>query len=368
VLHVLVVEDNPGDVELVRKRLREARGTPVALAIAETLAEGLSIQRAQGSDVVLLDLNLPDAHGLETIDAFRAEFTDIPIVVLTGTADLDTAVEALRRGADDYIAKTDLSSDLLTRTVRYSLERRRMIVEARRAAHARENLLQVVSHDLRNQVNTIGLGLQITRNGVAPENMRRFEAIERATSTMRRLLEDLVDIAALEKGVLSIAPSLVDAHALFEEAKTMLAALVESKGLSLHWHSDEETIVWADRERILQVLGNLVGNAVKFTPAGGAIRVTASADVREMMVRVSDTGPGIREADQAHVFNRFFRGSRPSGHGAGLGLAIAQGLVHAHGGRIGVESAEGRGATFFFSLPREPPKIPAVDNRRDSPP
>jgi signal transduction histidine kinase/DNA-binding response OmpR family regulator len=529
---VLLVEDNPGDAELVRHRFRGVRGGPCEVETAESLEEGLAAYRADRHDLVFLDLNLPDSRGLETVDAFRAQVADAPLVVLTGTDDLDVAVEAIRRGADDYMVKGELSSEQLTRTLRYAVERRRMILSldkerrtvatlqdvgatlaselereplvqkitdlatrlvgaafgaffhtvsspdgatlslyalsgARRAdferlglpratcllgptiggegvvriddvrldprfgrtgphhgmppghlpvvsylavpvclrsgkqvggllfghpergkftpehealtlgvaawasvamdnAHlyeaalhatrSRENLLQVVSHDLRNHVSTMQMGLQLLRRSLPPEEIKRIEAFERATSTMRRMLEDLVDLAAMEKGVLSVAPALVDVRELLEEAHELLAPAIDRKGIALDWRSGEAGVmVWADSERIQQVLGNLVGNALKFTPRGGRIAVSTVARDAELEVAVQDTGPGIPEEDQARIFDRFYRGARPSGHGAGLGLAIARALIEAHRGRIWVESRVGAGTVMRFVLPRTAP-------------
>lgn len=526
---VLLVEDNTGDAEIVRKRLAARTGAFV-LDHVDSLDEGIAAHRARPSDVVVLDLNLPDSNGVATVSAFRDAARDVPLVVLTGTSDLEVAVEALRRGADDYLAKDALTSELLTRTIRYAIERRRMIAslerekstvamlqdvgatiaseleldrlvqkiidvttrlvgatigalffdvttnhgprrafatsgankevfsnlgfpgdtsllgpvwrgegtvrvdevrldprfgrgaphhglpaghppltsflavpvmlgngqtlgamlfghpqrawfkaeqeqlargvagwaavaldnarlydDARNASKARENLLQVVSHDLRNQVNTMILALELLRGGVAKESMRRFEAVERASVTMQRLLEDLVDIAAIEKGVLSVSTAPVDVRALLDEVSILHTPAIEARGIHIAFESPPSgVIVRADRERVLQVIGNLVGNASKFTPAGGRITVAAKVASADVEFSVTDTGPGISEADRARIFDRFFRGARPSGHGAGLGLAIARALVQAHGGQISVDSVLGHGATFRFTIPREP--------------
>ena len=532
---VLLVEDNPGDAELVRHHCRSVRGSLCEVETAESLEEGLASYRAQHHDLVFLDLNLPDSRGLETIDAFRAEVADVPLVVLTGTDDLDVAVEAIRRGADDYMVKGELSSEQLTRTLRYAVERRRMIASldkerrtvamlqdvgaalaselergplvqkitdlatrlvgaafgaffqtvsspdgpalslyalsgaaqadfaklglpratcllgptirgegviriddvrldprfgrmgphhgmppghlpvvsylavpvclrsgkpvgglffghpergkftaehealtvgvaawasvamdnadlyeaALHATRSRENLLHVVSHDLRNHVSTMQMGLQLLRRSLPPEGIKRIEAVERATSTMRRMLEDLVDLAAIEKGVLSVTPAQVDARELLEEAHALLAPSIDRKGITLEWRSGESGVtVWADGERIQQVLGNLVGNALKFTLPGGTIAVSTVARDAELEVAVKDTGPGIPEEDQARIFDRFYRGAQPSGHGAGLGLAIARALVEANGGRIWVESRVGAGTVMRFVLPRARPATP----------
>jgi signal transduction histidine kinase len=210
----------------------------------------------------------------------------------------------------------------------------------------------------------MSLGLQLLRGTVAPGTLRPLEVVERATTNMLRLLEDLVDVAAIEKGVLSVDPVLVEARALMDDARAQLAYSVENKRLTLDWRSCEPDFeVWADRQRVLQVLGNLVGNAVKFTPPGGRIAVATTASEDEVVISVEDTGPGIPAEDHARLFDRFFRGSRPSGHGAGLGLAIARALVHAHGGRLWVNSELGRGTTFSFTLRRCPPSHTAVQEQ-----
>ncbi len=360
-LRVLLVEDNPGDAELVRKCLADPRSVPFDLAMADTLEEGLEAYGRRAPDVVLLDLNLPDSDGLETVRVFRARVPAAPIVVFTGTDDLETALEALRSGADDYLGKSDLHADVLRRSLRYAVERRKMVRsveelhrESQQAAQSRAELLRIVSHDLRNHVNTISLGLKLVRAADVPDGVqRRLQAVERASVTIRRLLEDLVDLASLENGSLVVNPKPDDAARLLTETHSMFLPAAMQRGIALDVQAPAEAVsVWADGERIVQVLGNLVGNALKFTPSGGTISLGCRVREDEIVIFVDDTGPGIPEADRAHVFNRFFRGSRPTGQGAGLGLAISRALVEAHGGRIWLESETGRGTRFLFSLRR----------------
>jgi signal transduction histidine kinase len=233
-----------------------------------------------------------------------------------------------------------------------AMDNARLYEEARHATRARENLLQVVSHDLRNNVHTMSGALQLLRAFVPRDGSRYLDMLERASSTMRRLLEDLLDIAAMEKGVLSVNTAPVDVQAMLEEARGLFAPLVSNKGIELDCPDGPPLTVPMDRDRVLQVLGNLVGNAVKFTPRGGRIALRTHADDRHVRFRVEDTGAGIPAEDQPRLFDRFFRGSRPSGHGAGLGLAIARALVQAHGGRISVESEVGKGTSFEFTIPK----------------
>ncbi|HSQ67468.1 MAG TPA: HAMP domain-containing sensor histidine kinase, partial [Polyangiaceae bacterium] len=169
------------------------------------------------------------------------------------------------------------------------------------------------------------------------------------------LISDLLTVAALEAGKLPIDKSPESVRAIVEEAVALQRPLADERALKLEISlAGEPHPVSVDRNRILQVLTNLLGNAVKFTPEGGCVRVECRCDESSLHVAVSDTGPGIGEEEQAHVFDRFWQGVHAQRAGAGLGLAIAKGIVEAHGGTIAVESVEGQGATFRFSLPVAP--------------
>jgi signal transduction histidine kinase len=354
-LRVLIVEDNPGDVELVRVRLCDGSGEPVELVAAGTLEEALAELARASPSATLLDLNLPDSSGLETVRALRTANETIPIVVLTGTDDVDIAVAALREGADDYIAKSEITRNgLLRRALRYGTERRRILAELQTAVRSREELLQVVSHDLRNHANTIELGAQLLRSCKSfDEVSRRVGAIERASGMVRRLLEDLVDLAAFEKGVLVVNATDTDVARLLRETHAAFSPSADQRGVRLEVESSETPLnAWADAGRVTQILGNLLGNALRLTPSGGSVTLAARTSPDSVVLAVKDTGPGVPAADKARLFDRFFRGSNTSGKGAGLGLAISRALVEAQGGKIWVESEEGRGAEFFFSLPR----------------
>ncbi len=367
---VLLVEDNPGDAELVRMRLRDSRGPPLFLEWQESLEEGLAAYAEQAPDIVLLDLNLPDSNGLETLTTFRARIPAACIVVFTGTDDLETGLAAIRLGADDYLAKSEIVGDGFRRTLSYAVERRRMMAslerereekarlyqEAERAWQARDRLLQIVSHDLRNHVTTMQIGLRLLKiSDASDDRMRRIESMDRASGTLLRLLQDLVDMAAIEKGVLHVEPRPEDALQLVDDAyEAFLPAMQRKAILFARRKPSVPTLVSADRDRVLQVLGNLLGNACKFTPAEGSVTLGCEPAEDGATFFVEDSGPGIAQEDRKRVFERFFRGSHASGHGAGLGLAIAKALIEAHGGTIWVAGDQGKGATFAFTLPSVP--------------
>jgi signal transduction histidine kinase len=229
---------------------------------------------------------------------------------------------------------------------------------AKRAIAAREQLVAVVSHDLKSPLSTISMttsGLLHELPAQQTDVRRALERIGRSADRMGRLIRDLLDLARLEGGRLSIAPRSQEVTALLTEVVELFRAQAAAKSLRLEPQKLAPEAEWAcfDRERILQVLANLVGNAVKFTPAGGQITLEARRVGREVILSVRDTGPGISEDERDHVFDRYWQANETAQQGTGLGLSIAKGLVELHGGRIWVASQPGTGSTFSFSLPAE---------------
>ncbi|MBN1210726.1 MAG: PAS domain S-box protein [Myxococcaceae bacterium] len=227
----------------------------------------------------------------------------------------------------------------------------------RRAVRARDEMLGVVSHDLRNPLQGIELAVRQVSSRARKEGSPEWlhtsiERILRATRTMRRLVEDLLDIASIEEGRLSIQQGEVDPSALVHEVVESLHAQAEDKQILLEAAVGSGlSPISADHDRVLQVLSNLIGNALKFTPAGGRVSVRAAPHEDGVLFSVTDTGAGIPEEQRPYIFDRFWQADSADRRGRGLGLAIAKGIVEAHGGRIWVESEVGRGSTFSFTIP-----------------
>lgn len=239
-----------------------------------------------------------------------------------------------------------------------SIENARLFRAAGRAVQARDDVLGVVAHDLRNPLGIIRMQATSLQR-LAPESDPRLRkaalAIERAATRMNRLIEDLLDVARIEAGRLSIEPSRVAAGQLVSDAAECQRALASSAAVELRIDAPEGLPeIWADRDRLLQVFENLVGNALRFTEPGGTVTLGAAQHDGGVVFRVADTGSGIAAEDLPHVFDRFWQARRPGRSGAGLGLAIVKGIVEAHGGNVWVESAPGRGSTFRFTIPAAP--------------
>ena len=234
-----------------------------------------------------------------------------------------------------------------------AIENARLYAEARRAVHVREQVLATVSHDLRNQVNVVAIAGELllrTANLQDTAFAKPLMVIARTARSMKDLVNDLLDLASIQAGKLSLSARPTPLASLVEEARDMHEAAARAAGLRLTADDIPEVDVFADRARVLQVLSNLLGNAIKFTPSGGGITLRATATDAQVTISVVDTGRGIPAQDLATVFEPYR--ARGSGAGSGLGLFIAQGIVERHGGRIWIDSREHAGTTVSFTLPR----------------
>ncbi len=258
-------------------------------------------------------------------------------------------------------AEPDLDlAEELGRRAALALDNAALYERAERAIRERQDLLATVSHDLRGPLNTILLSVSVLLDADTPEERNKQQetvlpAIRRAADRMRRLVDDLLDVEAIEAGRLSVERTSCLAAALVGEVAEQYNEVVARRNqrLKAEIRCGSSSIA-CDRDRLLQVFGNLVGNAIKFTPEGGVITLRAESRGDDVLFSVTDTGPGIPADQIAHVFDRYWQARRTRRAGTGLGLAIAKGLVEAHGGKIWAESDVGVGSTFCVRLPAVP--------------
>jgi len=258
------------------------------------------------------------------------------------------------------IADLSLAADLARRAA-IVVEHARLFHEAQQATRARDDVLAVVAHDLRNPLNTVTMAVSLMLETTPLERVeerRQAEIVRRAADRMNRMIQDLLDVKRMESGRLTtdLKPELP--ATLINDTIDMLRPLAAASTIMLEAHiEDDLPPVLADAARVQQVLSNLVGNAVKFTPRSGRITVCAEHIDGEVRFGVIDTGPGIPAEQLPHIFGRFWQ-AKSDHRGIGLGLAIAKGIVEAHNGRIWVESHVGLGSTFYFTLPTATDKTP----------
>jgi signal transduction histidine kinase len=225
--------------------------------------------------------------------------------------------------------------------------------ELRVAVRSRERVLAAVSHDLRNPLNAIQATSAALLAQLAGDQRwrRHLEIIVRSCMRMEHLIADLLDMASIGAGRLSLDSTPEHADEVLREALDLHQPLADEKRITLARSSSAEgALIMCDRQRIMQVFENLIGNALKFSRSGDTVRLGAVRDDRAVCFSVEDTGPGIRPELLAHLFDPFWSGPDSPG-GVGLGLYIAHGIVERHGGRIDVESAPGRGTRFSFTIP-----------------
>ncbi len=368
-MRLLLVEDNAGDARLLREFLREAGVDDLELIDASRLGDALGVLQSEDVDVVLLDLSLPDSQGIETVRRTLPHAERTPIIVLTGLDDESVALQAVQAGAQDYLVKGHIDGRLLMRSIGYARERKWLELEriralereqearaaAEAAVRARDEVMGIVSHDLGNSLTAIGMHCRVlerTAHRGVEEISRHTDSIRQLVDQMHRLRQDLIDVVSLEAGRLAIYLEEQPLEPIIREALDTFGELAAGKDLVLRGEVPEVLPdVRADRQRLLQVLSNLLGNAVKFTPERGEIALRVDPGAEEVCVSVLDSGPGIPPEHLERIFESFWRGRHGGRGGAGLGLAIAKGIITAHGGRIWAESEPGRGSALRFTLP-----------------
>ena len=244
----------------------------------------------------------------------------------------------------------------LARRVAMAMENARLYSEAQSAIQLREQVLAVVSHDMRNQLDVFRMSTSLldalSRRGDIKSMKKPIEALDRTALNMRRLVDDLLDMAALQSGRISIVPREVDLKQIIEDACEPQVAVADAKGVQLECPAVESVEVQADPERVLQVLGNLLGNAVKFCRPGDSVKILTDTRPDEVLISVRDSGPGIPQEDADDIFLPYHRGHGNNNGGTGLGLYIAKGIIEEHGGRIWFETRPEGGTTFSFTLRR----------------
>lgn len=363
---VLLIEDDPDDALVLREMLAQEEDTRFDLECTDRLQAGLERLAERGADVLLLDLSLPDSLGLETVHKVHAQASDVPIVVLTGLDDEALAINAVREGAQDYLIKGKVDSNLLVRSIRYAIERHRLLTKLEQARQRqlqlKDQFLSHISHELRSPLTTIQQFVTILLDGLAgnlsPEQREYMEITLRNADQLRTIIGDLLEVGRAETGKLTVEPQRISVPDLIAETLTSCRESAAAKGIALTTDIPEDLPpAHADPDRFRQILTNLIDNGIKFTPENGTVTVQAYVshqDSTSLCIAVADTGCGIHPEDVERIFERLYQESNAlegNHKGLGLGLYICKELVSRHGGRIWVESKLGHGSTFFFTLP-----------------
>lgn len=370
---ILAVDDYPANLIAI-KRILEPLGHEIVRA--HSGEEALRHVAEREFAVILMDANMPGMDGYQTTRLIKDQpgGEGVPVIFLTGI-DRDPlasfrgygtgAVDYLVKPVEPHVLRSKISVFVELFLRREEMRRQAELLQAERVARAaaeakiaaREEILAAVSHDLGNPIAAASAGATLIvrrSDALGDETIRRqAELVQRALERMYKLVTDLLHVSQIEGGRLPLDKGQHEPADILRQAMELLSPLAARKAQELACTFPEGgTPVACDRERVHQVLSNLVGNALKFTPEGGRVTMSAKVDKTEVIFSIVDTGPGIAPADLPHIFDRYWQAAGHRRHGHGLGLAIAQGVVLAHGGRIWAESELGHGATFFFTVPR----------------
>jgi signal transduction histidine kinase len=365
-LQVLLVEDNAGDARLLREMFSKEPPDSFELTHLLRMSEA-ELHLAKGEvDIVLLDMGLPDGHGLDTVRRAQAVAPSVPMIVLTGLDDEALAAEAMKEGAQDYLIKGQIENRALPRALRHAIERHRMQTETdlirTHQMQFKDEFLSHVSHELRSPLSAIRQFVTILLDRLAGElGLQQHEYLEivlRNVKQLQSMINDLLEVTRVQAGKLIIELQCTSVSDAIDYAFNTLQGAATAKGITLS--SDMEgrlPSVCADPTRIRQILIILVDNAIKFTPANGAVKIQArrlETNPNHLILEVSDSGCGISQDKIERIFERLFQASDPAlagRKGLGLGLYICKELVTRQGGQIWANSTPGQGAVFSVTLP-----------------
>lgn len=354
-MKVLLVEDNPGDIRLIQEMFGENEADHFDLLCAEKLAEALKCLDETSVDVILLDLSLPDSQGLDTFIKINNRVPLIPVVVLSGFDDEAFAVEAVGRGAQDYLTKGRTDSSLLARSLRYAVERRHTenaLIQGERL-RALGEMASGVAHDFNNVLAVILGRVELALEDVTDDRLKKdLKIIEQTALDASSMVRRLQEFSRVRVGH---ALEAVDLEQLVQHALQMVESrqvqLKETSSVNIEVVTDlsGEGSVLGDAAELKQALVNIIFNSIDAMPEGGKITVSIKRGNGSVVIAISDTGAGIPDNIKGRIFDPFFttKGSK----GLGLGLSVTYGIIKRHGGQIDFDSTVGEGTTFTVQLP-----------------
>jgi signal transduction histidine kinase len=358
-IKILLVEDVRADAYLIQELLLEAR-VQLDVRHADKISSAFKCLEEERFDVILTDLGLPDSQGFETFCKIRDKASDIPIIVLTGLADEEFAMSAVQKGAQDYLVKGRVDAVSLSKSIRYSIERNKLLAELERRLkeiakleRERNHLLSMLAHDMKNSIVPSIQLLSDISSGETEYMQSNISLVLDELKNVNYLATNFLEFARVDLKEYSPVPCRFEIVPIIEKQIEIAKVKAAHKNLnvSLELLEKDLPMITADKDMINRVITNLLDNAIKYTETDGTVTVSLTGKDKEIMFRVADTGPGIPAEYIPYLFDAFYRADSEQ-RGSGLGLAIAKTIVEAHGGKIWVDSTPGKGSTFSFTLPK----------------
>jgi signal transduction histidine kinase len=351
---ILIIDDSEDDRLVYRRALTKGVDIEYDITDVEDGEAGLAQIAATPPDCVLLDYSLPGRNGVEVLKRLRAHHAFVPVVMLTGQGNEMIAVAAIQAGAQNYLSKSTISTESVQRAIRVAIDH----CALQRRIHDQQTSLEVfaraLAHDLKEPVRTIRsfLGLLTTQESLSPKGSGYFNHIAKAADRMADLIDAVFSYTKLDSSLNTAAKEVCDVAAVLTDMRESVGELIRERQAQIT--TGDLPLVHANRVQVLQILQNLVCNAIRYAPAKPVIHVDAVEHDDRWLIRVSDNGPGIGEALREKIFEPFKRLSKEGG-GLGLGLAICKRIVELHGGKIWHEPAPGSGSVFCFTLAKAEP-------------
>lgn len=375
-LQVLLIEDDDNHAKIISRHLKSLEDESVNLVRSVTLTDGLDQMSQNAFDAVLLDLRLPDSDIDQTLSRTIKQSANIPIIVLSSIEDRSLARRIVHEGAQDYLCKSDLSNELLIRTIYYSIERKRNEATLKRgkeellaAIQTRDEFLSIASHELKTPLTALQLQLQISNQNLkrntqpflAPEVLSgAFATALRQVKSLTNLVDELLDVSRIKTGTFTLFLEDMNLASVSKDILQRYSDQLEKAKCKVEEDLDENIVGHWDHFRIEQIFVNLISNIIKYAP-GCSAKISSKRQDGMIVLTVEDDGPGIPEAKQDKLFERFERAaSSKNVSGLGLGLYIVKRIVQAHQGSITMESAVGRGTKFTIKLPPKVPQLKVV--------
>ena len=409
-LKILLVEDNPGDVLIIRELLRSS-ALDTSIRHVTTLKETLMVSLEGNYDIILLDLGLPDSIGVETLKKILVFDTRSPVVVMTGLDDEDMALESLRQGAQDYIVKSRLNSDILLRGIKYAIERKKIndllkesedryrklseeleqkvkerthdlestnyllnqeLIEHHLAEDAlkkseaslrelnatKDKFFNIIAHDLKNPFTSLLGSTEVLNENMKNMDTDRIRDLIQVINDSARsgyaVLQNLLVWSRSQTGLITYSPEEFNLKYTIDECIADMKGYYPRKEITLISETEGNMEIYADRNMIVSILRNLVDNAIKFTPGYGTVRIFARNHEGEVTISISDTGIGIPEKNIGELFRldkKFTRPGTNKEQGTGLGLKICKEFIDMQSGKIEVKSTVNKGSEFIFKIP-----------------
>lgn len=350
---VLVVDDSPDDQLLYRRALISGADANYDVITAENGEDGLARIADKKPDCVLLDYSLPGRNGVEVLKRLRAQYPFVPVLMLTGQGNESVAVAAMQEGAQNYISKSTITPEAIRRLISAAIEYCAMQKRIHEQRTSLEIFTRALAHDLKEPVRTIRSFVDILapRENLSEQGRSYFEHIRSAADRMAMLIDTVYLYTRLDGSAPEAAKEDCDSARVLDDVRANIGELIRERRATIV--SEPLPRVTANRMQLLQVLQNLLCNAIHHCTQDPVVRVDAVEEADHWKFHVLDNGPGVSETDRVKIFEPFKRVARTKERGLGLGLAICQRIVESHGGRIWCEAGPGGGAKFVFTIARQ---------------